>query len=620
MFEFDKFETTTRPGAPAAAPQRPTIPIRAEKSALLLWGEHCIECAAPDCFRSCDLYVPRPDGRCRRFDGGTVPNQAFAGRRGAAAEVTFRKWGKLEARGNARLFADTTVGSLERWSQRLIRVADRLGSGLARVLRDERWRYAGFALFERINTALHRRGLRETPDGFLIEAYNPSGAPIRFVLTMSVDRSKLPQQLSADELPRPFALRLELPPGPFRKLIPYAECRDIIECRLAFNISIVPEAEEGTHVVFRTLDFVKLSPADQASLTESPPPSLAPVRVATSPPKRAAAAKCVVFDLDNTLWGGTLVESDAVALKTVVPNLLKALDERGILMSVASKNSHSHALAKLQSLGLDEYFLYPRINWGPKSDSVRGIATDLDIGLDTFVFIDDNPFELSEVSSALPAVECLDAAELSRLLEHPRLQGSTSQEARSRRRMYREAIVREEVETSFSGDYTDFLRSCGIRVTIRPNEAADLERVSELVQRTNQLNFSGRKYTRDEVTAMLADPAVERYVLACEDKFGSYGTVGFCVARRSGSEVRIEDLMLSCRVQGKLIEAALFGFVAGRGAQPAERIVVNFRKTDRNMPAQNVLRKLGFDLDRSEVAMAVDPGTFYVDYLDVVAG
>lgn len=611
MFEFDKYDPTRRSGSGATAAKPLPEPLKAEKSAFLLWGEHCIECAAPACYRTCDLYLARPDTRCRRFEFGAYPNEAIRGSRGPGAEIVFRKWGKLEARGNAYMFDAGDVSRYESWGLGMSRLINGLGKLAGSIFRDQRWNYATFSLSERLNAMLRRRGLADHPDGFLFEAYNPSEAPVHLVVLMSIDRSQLPRELGPDTIPRPFMKRITMAPGHHRELIAYGAFRDIVESRLPFNISITPEGAAGARIVFQTLDLVKLSDTDRKSLAQER-------AVAAAPAKRAAGAKCVVFDLDNTLWEGVLLETDDVRLKSFVPDLLRKLDERGILLSIASKNAHDHAIAKLKALGIEEYFLFSKINWAPKSENIKQIAKDIDIGLDTFVFVDDNPFELSEVAHALPSVECLSVEELANLLEHKRLQGSTSAEARTRRKMYREAMVRTEIQETFGGDYTEFLRSCDMRLTIRPNGPSDLERVSELVQRTNQLNFSGRKYAREEVAAMLADPTIERYVLICEDKFGSYGTVGFCIVRRSGGTVRIEDFMLSCRVQGKLVESALFDHICRGGPMPTSRLEINFKKTERNLPAQQVLRKLGFNIDEASVARDVKPDTFAVDFITVL--
>jgi FkbH-like protein len=401
--------------------------------------------------------------------------------------------------------------------------------------------------------------------------------------------------------------------GHHRELIPYTSFRDILESGFPFNVSIIPDAEEGTRVIFQNLDFVKLGDTDRGTFLM---PERGKAR-SEQEAKQVPSAKCVVFDLDNTLWEGVLLENENVKLQKDIPSLLRTLDDRGILLSIASKNTKEHALSRLETLGVDEFFLFPKINWAPKSDNVKQIAADLNIGLDTFIFIDDNPFELSEVSQALPAVECLPVDALASLVNHPRLRGSDSSEARARRKMYQQQMSRAEVEQSFSGDFTEFLRSCAIQVTVRTNKVEDTERISELVQRTNQLNFSGRKYSRNEVSEMVAAQDIERHVIECEDRFGSYGIVGFCVVRRRGPTAFVEDFMLSCRVQGKLIESVMFDCICGRSDRPTTRLEVNFKTTERNLPAQQVLKKLSFEPSDYGVGRDVEPGSFAVDFISV---
>jgi FkbH-like protein len=160
--------------------------------------------------------------------------------------------------------------------------------------------------------------------------------------------------------------------------------------------------------------------------------------------------------------------------------------------------------------------------------------------------------------------------------------------------MYKEAGARAEAAAAYGDDYQAFLRECRIEVEIRPPLPEDRERVTELVQRTNQLNFSGRKYRAQEVEAILADRTREKYVVRCRDRYGDYGIVGFCLAAPAGGGVRIEDLMLSCRVQGKFVEQALFAHLARRRGWSARFIEVNFVPTARNGAARAVLDALGF--------------------------
>jgi FkbH-like protein len=171
-----------------------------------------------------------------------------------------------------------------------------------------------------------------------------------------------------------------------------------------------------------------------------------------------------------------------------------------------------------------------------------------------------------------------------------------TEESRQRRKMYQQQVARESEEQGFGDDYLGFLGSCAIELEIAGYSEHDGERVAELVQRTNQLNFSGRKYSRDELRAVIAHPTLGKYVLRVSDKYGSYGTVGFCLVKDKPEVLEVLDFMLSCRVQSKFIEQALFShLLEHHNPGGAKMIWVNFRKTDRNTPAHNVLRAIGFE-------------------------
>jgi len=349
---------------------------------------------------------------------------------------------------------------------------------------------------------------------------------------------------------------------------------------------MVPEGETNARLVFLTADLVtfKAKQAGQQSAAGTPP------------------IKCIVWDLDNTLWSGTLVEGDDLALRPGVVDVLKYFDERGVLMSIASKNDSEPALAQLKQFGIDDYFLYSQIDWAPKSLKIQKIGQQLNIALAVLAFIDDNPFELAEVSTALPQVMCIDINALQQLSSNPRFQGNVTEESRQRRRYYQEQIAREVEQTAFAGDYTAFLKSCKIVLEIARYQPADEERIAELVQRTNQLNFSGRKYSRNQLQQIINNPALAKYVLRCSDRYGAYGAVGFCIVQEMNPELHLNDFMLSCRVQGKFIEQALFSHLFRHHNQPAAQAVwVNFHSTERNTTARQVLEALGFKQCTSEI-------------------
>ena len=148
-------------------------------------------------------------------------------------------------------------------------------------------------------------------------------------------------------------------------------------------------------------------------------------------------------------------------------------------------------------------------------------------------------------------------------------------------------IVRDEEQSDFAGDYFDFLKSCSIKLTINRFSEKHLERVYELTQRTNQMNFSGNRYTKERLSEMLYEPILLCIVLDCEDKFGSYGTVGFAVIKVA--DFRLIDLMFSCRIQAKRVEHALLTFLLKTFKEiGGKEFKVDYRKTERNAPSGKV--------------------------------
>ena len=615
MFEFDQYQSSR--GGPRSAPATAYRPFaNFSERAVLQWGEHCVECAAPACFKTCDLYDKRPDQRCRRFAYGIFKNEKYASAYGYGAEVVFKRWGKIEARANAYLFPKRTATRFEVLLGALTALGNPIGTVLSRVSTDVRWSYVSFGLRERLNRWLHKRNARRHwPDAFIIEVYNPTNAVADLSLTISVDRTAIRSHLRADQLPAPLLRSLRFDPGYNLVEIPASDFAAILGSGLPFGIALTPASIEDTHLVFLCLDLVRYADQPSPARVSGEPATPAAIPVANKRP----AAKCVVFDLDHTLWNGVLVEGE-VHLHPSIRELFAQLDQRGILLSVASKNNYSDAWSKLEELGLSEYLLFPQINWNPKSGNIGKIKNDLDIGIDTFIFIDDNPFEREQVSSAHPGVEVLPETTISTLLDHPRLKGAPTAEARRRRSMYKQAQVREADQVTFDGDYTEFLRNCSIVLKIFDVEASVADRISELVQRTNQLNFSGRKYSRNDFQAVLIDKSVRKTALSCRDKYGDYGVIGACIWSSDGSTVHVHDLMISCRVQGRFIEQALFHELAQLATVGQERITLNFKKTDRNGLAQAVLEKIGFRLDlHGFMEYRFDWGDLSTDFIEVQA-
>ena len=309
--------------------------------------------------------------------------------------------------------------------------------------------------------------------------------------------------------------------------------------------------------------------------------------------------KCVVWDLDNTLWDGVCLEG-AVRLRPEAADTLAALDRRGILHSVASRGESDLALAQLRTFALDEYFLVPKINWLPKHTNILAIGRELDIPLDAMAFVDDEPFELEQVAAMLPGVMPLHAGEVGTLTALPEFTpSSTTPEARARRQFYRAESVRRSEERRYASR-AEFLHACDMRLILRPMDARDVPRVVELMTRTHQLNTTGLLYSPDEVRSLAKPPGPDHVVTLADltDRFGDYGTIGVAIARMTATTWTLTYLALSCRVLGRGIEraflAALLRDAAQRGYRSAQAL---FRNTGRNRQMRVLYHVAGFRAD-----------------------
>jgi FkbH-like protein len=603
LFELDKYDRSLHRQKPAV----PKLPYEfvsgIQWMSLLYWAEHCVECAAPSCYQSCDLYQPRTDVRCRRFTFGALKNPNFPSLRGYGVEVSFKKWAKLEAYGNLRLSSLRNVflgETLVEWSAPATNL---FGKIMARLTNKLRWNAVTHEALEELVRRLHQKRPKGSfPDAFLLEIYNPTDEVIRLQLSFTPISGANPSKSALVQLSRSFRAVIVCPLGYSRHQFETALFRQIIETDHPFLISIIPETDNNARLVFLTAEFVKFAESSKRAETNT--------------------VKCLVLDLDNTLWNGVLIENDRIVLQQEIISLLKQLDERGILLSIASKNDYETAWKKLEEFGIAEYFLYPQISWNPKSQSIRTVAERLNIGLDGLAFVDDNPFELDEVSRVLPEVTCVNAREIASLLSDPRFQGSATPDSRRRRHLYQEAAAREAAQESFGSDYLGFLSSCEIHLEVAPYSQKESERVAELVQRTNQLNFSGCKYTRDQLDDILSNPRLDKFVLKSSDRFGSYGTVGLCIVERTLTALCVQDFMLSCRVQSRLLERAFFShLMEHHNPDDASHLWVNFRPTTRNKPARQVLESLGFrecDFLSSGFSQGMSCTSFECFHCDVV--
>ena len=333
--------------------------------------------------------------------------------------------------------------------------------------------------------------------------------------------------------------------------------------------------------------------------------------------------KCVVWDLDNTVWDGILLESTSVPpLRPGIREVMMALDERGILQSVASKNEPALAAAALAAHGLDHYFLYPQIGWEAKSEGIRIIAERLNIGINTFAFVDDQPFERDEVQSVHADVRVYREDQTSLL---PSLEEFTplqlTADSRNRRVMYQQDAVRQQAEDDFKGPQESFLRSLELALTLKPAREEDLQRAEELTVRTNQLNTTGVTYSVDDLRALIASPAHQVIVAELKDKYGSYGAIGLVLLSLHDDAWCVDLFLMSCRVMSRGVGGVILTALRGHCQRRQVRLLAQFRHTDRNRIMFITYRFAGFreegdmlvnDLDRvpplpDYVALTIDP-------------
>ncbi|WP_280269077.1 HAD-IIIC family phosphatase [Nocardia wallacei] len=315
----------------------------------------------------------------------------------------------------------------------------------------------------------------------------------------------------------------------------------------------------------------------------------------------AATVKCLVWDLDDTVWPGVVLESDGGAPKPEALQAIRTLDERGILHAVASRGESSATTAHLRRHGIEDMFSAVEIGWGPKSQAIRRIAESLNIGHETMAFIDNDPVELAEVASACPQVRCYPAHRLAELAELPEFTpGTVTTEARHRRSYYRAERARRAGEAEFHGSDADFLASLELVMSVRTATESDLARAHELTVRTHQLNTTGTTFDIDELRRMCSSPHHEVLVADLRDRFGGYGTIGLAVSEIRGGDSVLRLLLMSCRVMSRGVGTAMIREIVRRARAAGRRPAAEFVATPVNRVMLVTLRFAGFEVLESD--------------------
>ena len=320
--------------------------------------------------------------------------------------------------------------------------------------------------------------------------------------------------------------------------------------------------------------------------------------------------KAIVVDCDQTLWGGVCGEDGAAGIAITPPwrkiqEFLLAQYHAGMLLCLCSKNNEADVVevfANRSDMPLKfDHFVARRINWRPKSENIRALAQELNLGSDSFIFLDDDPVECAEVQSNCPEVLTFqvprDPKEAGRFLSHLWIFDhlKVTAEGRQRNLAYKQSSERANFHNA-SLSFKDFLAGLDLKIEISPLVPGQIRRVSELTQRTNQFNFSTRQRSESEIQRLCQGEDAECLTVNLRDRFGDYGLIGVIIFRAVHC-ILVDTFLLSCRALGKGVEHRLLSRLGEIAMQRGlSRVEVRYLQTKKNRPALEFLEIVGADL------------------------
>ncbi len=348
---------------------------------------------------------------------------------------------------------------------------------------------------------------------------------------------------------------------------------------------------------------------------------------------RGRSAKCLVLDLDNTLWSGVIGDdglegiilgqgSELGEAHAELQRYALRLTERGIVLAVCSKNDEANALAPFNShpemILKREHIACFVANWTDKATNLRSIAKQLNIGLDTLVFVDDNPAERAIIRQELPTVHVPELPDepsafvttlaAAGYFEALRLTGDD----RARASQYQANAERDRLKDSAT-DMDTYLQSLRMTLTAGPFDAMNLQRIVQLINKTNQFNPMTERLTEPEVLARMNDPRWLTLYARLTDRFGDNGLIAVLMARLEGTDAIIETWLMSCRVLGRGVEQACLNLLATAAqSHGAKRLIGQYRPTEKNNMVRDLYPNLGF----TPLAETDGPTRFSLDLRD----
>lgn len=347
--------------------------------------------------------------------------------------------------------------------------------------------------------------------------------------------------------------------------------------------------------------------------------------------RRAAAAtrgygthfyKVLALDCDNTLWGGVVGEDLVGGIKLSpfeypgsvywrAQHEFLGLERAGVILCLCTKNNSAdveEVLSRHPDMPIrSENLTIKKINWDDKSTNLRAIASELNVGLDSIVFLDDSSFELEGVQSQVPSVRTFqvpktltDYPEVVASIKELFLAGGVSAESSSKTQQYKQKAAAEALKAQFSSQ-EDYVASLELEVELARNAEASVARISELTQKSNQFNVTTRRYTQAEILAAMASEDRDVYSFTVKDKFGSAGLTGVGVLRYEGDVAEVETFLMSCRVIGRGVELSIWPHIARDAARRGcSYLRGRFIRSSKNSLVEDFFDRLGLVVEEGD--------------------
>ncbi|MEK7629057.1 MAG: HAD-IIIC family phosphatase [Patescibacteria group bacterium] len=317
--------------------------------------------------------------------------------------------------------------------------------------------------------------------------------------------------------------------------------------------------------------------------------------------------KCLMTDLDGTLWNGVVGEDgvDNISLDLDLQDIILQLYKNGIVLTINSKNNFQDAMDVFEkhpkTVLNKNHFATWRINWQDKYVNAQEMAKELNLGVDSFAFIDDDPFQRNMIREFLPEVAVFHPNRLKDYIGFSSL--VITEEDKKRSEMYVQERQRNELKTTLKG-LDDFLKGLSLEVIVSDMNNANISRISQLTQKTNQFNLTTRRYSEEELRRFLDNGKI--LAISVKDRFGDYGLTGICMVKFKESEWFVDNFLLSCRILGRGVENTFLSYICNLAkTEGASKVIGEFIPTAKNKPSENFLKDFEFNCVSSDVARII---------------